>query len=275
MPRQNEPSDRQLLRSVRVRRGLDLGDHDPRETFGWDKDESQLHLVNEVVAIGELQQRLFAERRHSLLIVLQAMDAGGKGGVIREVLAGINPAGITVTTFGVPGEAELAHDYLWRVHRHTPADGHIAVWDRSHYEDVLVVRVKELAPEEVWNRRYGHIVAFEQLLADEGTAIVKLFLNISKEKQRERLQDRIDSPDERWKFRLGDLEDRQRWPQFQEAYHDALVRTSKRRAPWYVVPGDRKWVRNLVVARIVRRTLEELDPQYPEREEGIAGLVIG
>lgn len=274
MPRPIEPTDRQLLRRLRVRGRLDVAAHDPRETFGWVEAEAKEHLVNEVAAIGELQQRLFAERRHSLLLVLQAMDAGGKGGVIREVLVGINPAGIKVTTFGAPTEADLAHDYLWRVHPHTPADGQIAVWDRSHYEDVLVVRVKELAPERVWKRRYGHIVAFERLLADEGTTIVKLFLNVSKRKQRDRLQDRIDSPDERWKFRLADLEDRQRWPQFQQAYHDAMVKTSTAHAPWYVVPGDRKWVRNLVVARIVRHTLEEIDPQYPEPEEGIEGLVV-
>jgi len=260
---------------MRVDGKLDLDDHDPGETFGWDKKAATTELDVEVARLSELQMLLFAEKQRSVLVVLQAMDAGGKDGVLREVLTGLNPAGVSVTSFGVPSEAERAHDYLWRVHQHTPADGQIAVFNRSHYEDVLVVRVKNLAASSVWRKRYTQIRNWEQMLVDEGTTIVKLYLNISNEEQRERLQDRVDSPDERWKFRLGDLEDRQRWPQFQEAYHDALVRTSKRRAPWYVVPGDRKWVRNLVVARIVRRTLEELDPQYPEPEEGIAGLVIG
>ena len=202
------------------------------------------------------------------------MDAGGKDGVLREVFTGLNPAGVRVTSFGVPSEEELAHDYLWRVHRHTPADGQIAVFNRSHYEDVLVVRVKKLAPPAVWRKRYAHIRQFEQLLVDEGTTIVKLFLHISAEEQRERLQDRIDSPDERWKFRLGDLEDRKLWPDYMRAYRDALARTSTADAPWYVVPGDRKWVRNLTVARILRHTLERLDPQYPKPEPGIEGLVV-
>jgi polyphosphate kinase 2 (PPK2 family) len=160
------------------------------------------------------------------------------------------------------------------VHRHAPADGQIAVFNRSHYEDVLVVRVKELAPPTVWRRRYAHIRRFERLLVDDGTAIVKLFVHISAEEQRERLQDRIDSPDERWKFRLGDLDDRKLWPKYMRAYRDALARTSTPEAPWYVIPGDRKWVRNLTVARILRHTLERLDPQYPEPEKGIEGVVV-
>ena len=174
----------------------------------------------------------------------------------------------------MPSAEELGHDYLWRIHPHTPADGHIAVFNRSHYEDVLVVRVKQLVPVAVWRKRYTHIRQFEELLVDEGTTIVKLFLHISAEEQRQRLQDRIDNPDERWKFNLGDLEERKRWPEYMRAYRDALARTSTPEAPWFVVPGDRKWVRNLTVARILRHTLERLDPHFPEPEDGIEGLVV-
>jgi PPK2 family polyphosphate:nucleotide phosphotransferase len=264
----------ELLERVRVEGKLDLDDHDPGETFGWDKEVAKAALAVEVSRLAELQKLLFAEGSQSLLVVLQAMDAGGKDGVLREVFTGLNPAGVRVTSFGVPTDEEIAHDFLWRVHRHVPADGQIAVFNRSHYEDVLVVRVKDLVPPAVWRRRYGQIRRFERLLVDEGTAIVKLFVHISAEEQRERLQDRIDSPDERWKFRLGDLDDRKLWPEFMTAYRDALARTSTPDAPWFVIPGDRKWVRNLAVARILRHTLERLDAQFPEPEAGIEGLVV-
>jgi PPK2 family polyphosphate:nucleotide phosphotransferase len=276
MPRRTTPvvSTGELLDLVRVGRRLDLADHDPGETFGWEKEWAKTALAVDVEQIAELQKLLFADGTQSLLVILQAMDAGGKDGTLREVFTGLNPAGIRVTSFGVPSEEELSHDFLWRVHRHSPADGQIAVFNRSHYEDVVVVRVKQLAPPDVWRKRFAHIRRFERTLVDEGTAIVKLFLHISLEEQRERLQDRIDSPEERWKFRLGDLEDRKLWPDYMEAYRDALARTSTSAAPWYVVPGDRKWVRNLTVARILRHTLERLDPQYPEPEEGIEGLTV-
>ena len=276
MPRRTKPVGTigELLDLVRVERKLDLDDHDSAETFGWDKELAKAALTVEVSRLAELQKLLFAEGSQSLLVVLQAMDAGGKDGVLREVFTGLNPAGIRVTSFGVPTDEELAHDFLWRVHRHVPADGQIAVFNRSHYEDVLVVRVKELAPPAVWRRRYAHIRQFESRLVDEGTAIVKLFLHTSAEEQRERLQDRIDRPDERWKFRRGDLEDRKLWPKYMKAYRDALARTSTPDAPWYVIPGDRKWVRNLTVARILRHKLEQLDPQYPPPEEGIEDLVV-
>lgn len=259
---------------MRVDGRLDLDDHDPGETFGWEKESAKAELADEVAELGELQKLLFAEGTRSVLVVLQAMDAGGKDGVLREVLTGINPAGVKVSSFGVPTEEERAHDYLWRVHQHTPADGHIGVFNRSHYEDVLVVRVKELAPPSVWRKRYRHIRNWEQMLVDEGTAIVKLYLHISNEEQRERLQDRVDSPDERWKFRLGDLEDRALWADYMNAFQDALVRTSTPSAPWYVVPGDRKWVRNLAVAKILRHTIAQLDPQFPAPEEGVEGIKV-
>jgi PPK2 family polyphosphate:nucleotide phosphotransferase len=276
MPRPTRPVEttKELLDLVRAESPLDLAKHDPGETFGWDKEAAKAELAVEVTRLAELQKVLYAEGTRSLLVVLQAMDAGGKDGTLREVLTGLNPAGVRVTSFKSPSAEELAHDYLWRVHRYTPADGQIAVFNRSHYEDVLVMRVKKLAPPAVWRKRYAHIRQFEQLLVDEGTTIVKFFLHISAEEQRERLQDRIDNPDERWKFRLGDLEDRKLWPDYMRAYRDALARTSTADAPWYVVPGDRKWVRNLIVARILRHTLERLDPQYPKPEPGIEGLVV-
>jgi PPK2 family polyphosphate:nucleotide phosphotransferase len=267
-------STRRLLERVRVGDDLKLADHDPGETFGWTKETAKADLDAERDRLAELQKMLFAEASRSVLVVLQAMDAGGKDGVLREVLTGLNPAGVRVSAFGVPSAEELGHDFLWRIHRHTPARGQIGVFNRSHYEDVLVVRVKQLVPPSVWRKRFAHIRRFERLLVDEGTAIVKLFLHISREEQRQRMQDRVDSPDERWKFRLGDLDDRKLWPDYMRAYRHALARTSTARAPWYVVPGDRKWVRNLTVARILRHTLERLDPHYPEPEEGIEGIIV-
>ncbi len=264
----------EILDAMRADKDLDLARHDPAATFGWDKDGARAALRGDLATVHELQTRLFAEGTRSLLVVLQAMDAGGKDGVLRNVLTGLNPAGVEVTSFGVPTDLELAHDYLWRVHDAGPSRGRIGVFNRSHYEDVLVVRVKHLVPASHWRKRYDHINRFERMLVDEGTAIVKLFLHISSEEQRSRLQDRLDSPDERWKFRLGDLDDRRLWPQYMDAYRDALARTSTAHAPWYVVPGDRKWVRNLAVAHVLRDALEHLDPQYPEPEAGLDGIIV-
>jgi PPK2 family polyphosphate:nucleotide phosphotransferase len=253
---------------------VDLERFDARETFGWDKEAAQAELASELSAVVDLHLKLYAEGSRGMLVVLQATDAGGKGGTIRSVFAGLNPLGLTVEGFGVPTEEERAHDYLWRVHAHAPRRGSIAVFDRSHYEDVLVVRVKGLAPDEVWHRRYGHIRDWERMLGDEGFAVVKLFLNVSKEEQRLRFQDRIDDPAERWKFRLGDLDDRRLWDAYREAFQVAIRETTTPEAPWYVVPGDRKWVRNLTVAKILRHHLEQLDPRWPAAEEGVAGLLI-
>ena len=263
-----------LVVSMRVEGTLDLDARRPDETFGWDKGEATDELGTEVAAVAELQKRLFAERQRAVLVVLQAMDAGGKDGVIRSVLTGINPAGISVHSFGVPSDEESEHDFLWRIHQHCPRRGMIGVFNRSHYEDVLVVRVKELAPEAQWRARYEHIRAFERMLTSEGTTVVKLYLDVSFEEQGKRLQDRIDTPDERWKFRRGDLDDRQLWPAYRAAFSDALTETSTADAPWYVVPGDRKWARNLAVAKILRLTLEQLDPQYPEPEADLTGLKV-
>jgi len=263
-----------LLDRMRAGKTLRMDEHDAAETFGWQKAAARGDLATEVQAVAELQKRLFAEHTRAVLLVLQAMDAGGKDGVIREVLTGLNPAGVRVTSFGVPSETDRAHDYLWRVHQQCPERGTIGVFNRSHYEDVLVVRVKHLVPAARWRKRYEHIRRFEQVLVDEGTAIVKLYLNVSEEEQRQRLQDRIDRPDERWKFRAGDLEDRALWDDYMAAFQDALRKTSVEHAPWYVVPGDRKWVRNLAVARILRDHLEQLDPQYPPAEPGVEGMVV-
>lgn len=263
-----------MVTRCRVDGKIDLDDHDPRETFGWDKDETKAAFADELAVVAELQKRLFAASEDALLVVLQGIDAAGKGGTIRSVMAGINPAGVDVNSFGVPSEEEAAHDFLWRIHEHTPPKGVIGVFDRSHYEDVLVVRVKQLAPEPVWRRRYEHIRNFERLLVDEGTQVVKLFLNVSNDKQRERLQDRIDSPDEVWKFRQGDLDGRELWGDYRKAFEAALAETSTDDAPWYVVPADRKWVRNCVVTRILRSHLEQIDPQYPPPEEGFEGVIV-
>ena len=253
---------------------VELARFDPRESFGWDKAGAKAALAEELAVITELHLKLYAERQRGLLVVLQATDAGGKGGTIRTVFAGLHPSGLAVTSFGAPSEEELAHDYLWRVHAHAPSRGTVAVFDRSHYEDVLVVRVKALVPEARWRRRYGHIREWERMLVDEGIGVVKLFLNVSLDEQRERFQDRIDDPTERWKFRLGDLDDRARWNDYRAAYQEAIRETTTPDAPWYVVPGDRKWVRNLVVARILRHHLELLDPQWPPADDGVEGLVI-
>ncbi len=253
---------------------VELGAHDPRERFGWDKHAAKRRAPEVVDDVAELQKKLYAEGRSSLLMVLQGIDAAGKGGTIRSVMNGLNPAGVVVHGFGAPTEEELDHDFLWRIHHHTPRRGRIAIFDRSHYEDVLVVRVKQIVPESVWRPRYERIVDFEDLLSGAGTSVVKFFLNVSKEKQRERLQDRIDSPDERWKFRAGDLDDRALWDDYQAAFQEAIRRTTTGAAPWYVIPGDRKWVRNLAVAAIVRHHLRLIDPQYPEPEEDIEDIVV-
>ena len=271
MAAQNLPD---VVSRCRADPDIDLDDHDPRETFGWEKDQAKDDFESEIGVVAGLQRRLFAAEETALLVVLQAMDAGGKDGTIRSVLTGVNPAGVDVNAFGVPTEEERAHDYLWRVHHHTPPKGMIGVFNRSHYEDVLVVRVKELVPERVWERRYDHIRNFEQLLVDEGTHVVKIFLNVSKEEQRERMQDRVDDPDERWKFRLGDLEDRALWDDYQRAFRDAIRRTTTDDAPWYVVPADRKWVRNLVVAGILRHHLEAIGPTYPAATDEVEGVVV-
>jgi PPK2 family polyphosphate:nucleotide phosphotransferase len=253
---------------------VDLSTIDPGATFGHDKDASPDLLENDRVRLESLQERLWASKGGPVLIVLQGIDTAGKDGTVRHVMTAFNPQGCTVTGFGVPTDDELAHDYLWRIHRHTPARGHIAIFNRSHYEDVLVVRVHDLVPEEVWRSRYDQINAFERHLGDNGTTILKFFLWISREEQRERLQARIDTPDKRWKFKRADLDERARWPDYVAAYEEALTRCSTDVAPWYVVPSDRKWFRNVAVAEILTDAMEGLRLDYPAAEEGIESLKV-
>lgn len=237
--------------------------------------ESTLEEFNELNAkLEHLQELLYAESKHRVLIVLQAIDSGGKDSTIRHVFDGVNPQGVKVANFKRPTEKELAHDYLWRVHRHVPGDGEMMIFNRSHYEDVLVVRVHQLVAESRWKKRYEHIRNFEQMLHDEGTTIVKFFLHIDKDEQKERLQDRIDRPEKNWKFRKGDLAERNRWEDYEEAFEDMLELTSTDWAPWYVIPANRKWYRNLIISRILVDTMEKLEMKYPPPEEDIDSIVI-
>jgi PPK2 family polyphosphate:nucleotide phosphotransferase len=224
--------------------------------------------------IERLQQRLYAEDARSVLLVLQGTDTSGKDGTIRHVLGGVTPSGTRVAAFKAPGTTELAHDFLWRIHAACPERGQIGVFNRSHYEDVVAARVRGFVDEAAWRRRYRHIQEFERLLVDEGTVVVKCFLHLSRDEQRERLQARLDDPEKRWKFRAGDLEDRALWPQFQAAYEDALRETSTTWAPWHVVPADRKWQRNLLVAQVLVAALREMDPRIPDAAAETAGVVI-
>jgi PPK2 family polyphosphate:nucleotide phosphotransferase len=207
---------------------------------------------------------LYADGRHRMLVVLQGMDTSGKDGTIKHVFRTVNPLGVRVANFKRPNDTELAHDYLWRVHQHTPGAGHLTIFNRSHYEDVLVARVHDLVPEMRWRRRYGHLRDFERLLADEGTVVRKFFLHISRDEQRDRLQERLDNPAKHWKFEHGDIEERRRWDSYQQAYADAIAETSTAWAPWYIIPSDRKWFRNLLISRILIESLEALDLRYPE-----------
>jgi PPK2 family polyphosphate:nucleotide phosphotransferase len=255
---------------------VDLSTWDPRDRSRFDGGKKASAAVLEMLngRLRHLQELLYAQGKHKLLIVLQAMDTGGKDGVIRHVFRGVNPQGVKVASFKVPTAEELAHDYLWRIHKHTPGRGEVAIYNRSHYEDVLVVRVHELVPPEVWQRRYDHINAFERLLADEGTTILKFYLHISREEQRERLQSRLDDPEKQWKFNVGDLKDRALWGDFTAAYEDVLSKTSTQWAPWYVIPADRKWYRNLAIATLLVETLHNLDMAYPQPKDNLDDVEI-
>lgn len=237
-------------------------------------EDSLAELAYHRDRIIALQERLWAEHKQSLLVILQATDTGGKDGTIRHVFEGVNPQGVVVTSFKQPSQDEMDHDYLWRIHQHTPPKGEIAIFNRSQYEDVLVVRVHDLVPKKTWKKRYAQINDFEERLTENGTTIVKIFLHISKDEQKERLQSRLDDPDKRWKFNPGDLTDREKWDDFQEAFTDMLEKCSTDFAPWYVIPADRKWYRNVVVAAIVADALECMDPQFPEEVEGLDKIVI-
>ncbi len=247
---------------------------DTSATHGFDKERGVTHTMEQQTRLADLQDRFWAEAKRSVLVVLQGIDAAGKDGTINKVMEAFNPQGCPVTSFKVPSAEELAHDYLWRVHRAVPRKGEIGIFNRSHYEDVLVVRVHDLVPKSVWSKRYDEINAFERHLSDSGTTIVKFFLSISKDEQRERFQARYDDPTKRWKFSLGDLEERKRWDDYQAAFDDALSKTSTAWSPWYVIPADRKWFRDTAVASILADTIAELEPAYPAPADLPPDLVI-
>lgn len=252
-----------------------LNEWDPNDKSAFDdKDEGKALTKQLNKELEELQELLYAEAKHKVLIVLQAMDTGGKDGTIRHVFEGVNPAGVNVASFKAPTPEELSHDFLWRIHKRTPSKGEMVIFNRSHYEDVLIVRVHELAPEAVWRQRYDHINQFEQLLVDEGTTILKFYLHIDKDEQKERLQARLDEPHKRWKFAKGDLKERKLWPQYMAAYEEMLSKTSTESAPWYIVPANRKWYRDLVISQVIVDKLKALNMQYPQPEEDLEDIVI-
>jgi len=265
-----------LSKAFRVEPGskVDLSKWDPSDTQGHTKQSADKELVRGIERLESLQDRLWAGKGGAILIVLQGIDTAGKDGTVRHVMSAFNSQGCQVIGFGVPTDDELAHDYLWRHHLHTPAKGWISIFNRSHYENVLVVRVHDLVPKKQWERRYDQINAWERMLSDEGTTILKFFLLIDKDEQRRRQQDRIDQPEKQWKFKAADLKERELWDQYTQAYQDALTRCSTQWAPWYVIPSNRKWFRNLAVAEIVADRLDQLKLAYPPAEPGIDKIVV-
>jgi PPK2 family polyphosphate:nucleotide phosphotransferase len=259
---------------LRTPKHPDLERLDPDETLGLDRAEGEALLARNREELGRLGYRLYAEGRRSLLVVLQAMDTAGKDGVIRHVMTGLNPVGLRVTAFKAPTPLELAHDFLWRVHAAVPARGEIGVFNRSHYEDVLVARVRKLAPPAVWKRRYNQIREFEELLSESGTTIVKCFLHIDLQEQAERLQARIDNPEKNWKFQPGDLEERKLWPAYRKAYAAALDKCDADIAPWYIIPSNKKWFRNAAVSQILLETLRGMKLKLPKPVAGLDKIRI-
>jgi PPK2 family polyphosphate:nucleotide phosphotransferase len=255
---------------------VDLADFPTDTTEGapGGKEETKEATTVLLERLAGLQARLWAEHTRSLLVVLQALDAGGKDGTVKHVFTGVNPMGVRAVAFKAPTEADLAHDFLWRIQKELPERGDIGIFNRSHYEDVLIVRVEELVPESVWRPRYAAIRSFEEHLSGEGTTIVKLFLHISKEEQAERFKARLKDPTKNWKFSVADVDVRKRWDDYQEAYAEAIHRTSTEAAPWYIVPADRKWYRDFVVATILVETLEQMDPKFPEAAPGLEHVKI-
>jgi PPK2 family polyphosphate:nucleotide phosphotransferase len=247
---------------------------DDRTMFKGEKAAAQKATAKLVDEIEALQELLWAEHKHKVLVVIQAMDTGGKDGVIRNVFDGVNPLGVRVASFKAPTSLELEHDYLWRIHAQAPSKGEMVMFNRSHYEDVLIVRVRNFAPEAVWRKRFDHINNFEQMLADEGTLIIKIFLNISKDEQKERLESRLADKSKHWKFNVADLKERERWDDYMAAYNEALARTSTAHAPWHVVPANRKWYRDYVVATIVRDALKGLNMNYPVNPDDLSKVVV-
>lgn len=249
-----------------------MKDRDPDDTFGIKRDEKSHEKT--IDRLRELQHLLYADKRYALLIVLQALDAGGKDGTIRHVMSGVNPQGCDVHSFKAPSSVELTHDYLWRIHQAVPPLGNIGIFNRSHYEDVLIVRVHRLAPTEVWEKRYRQINEFERMLTENGVTILKFFLHISKEEQKRRFEARMQDTARNWKLSLPDFEERQHWDAYQEAYEDALRKCSTERAPWYVIPANRKWFRNHIIAKVIVGALDNMKLKYPAPTVDISKVVL-
>ncbi len=241
-----------------------LANWDSGDTLGLEKDSAAEKTEQNIARLDELQYLMYAEHRRALLVVLQGMDGAGKDGTIRHVIRGLNPQGCRVTSFKAPTAEEADHDFLWRMHRAVPPSGEVAIFNRSHYEDVLAVRVRKLVPKTVWTRRYDHINRFEQLLTDSAVVVAKFFLHISKDEQRRRFEERLRDPTKQWKLSPSDFEDRKHWEDYVTAYEDALTRCSRSDAPWFIVPADKKWFRNFAVSCILVETLEALDMRFPK-----------
>ena len=251
---------------IKPGQAVHLKDFDPNDKSGWDRDKEggDAKLEELRLELDQLQEVLYAENKRKILVVLQAMDTAGKDGVIRSVFQGVNPQGVKVASFKVPSMVEQAHDYLWRIHIEAPENGEIMIFNRSHYENLLVVRVHNLVPEEVWKKRFQHINDFERMLTDEGTTILKFFLNIDLQTQKERLMERLNDTQKQWKLSSADLPERKLWPAYMQAYEDVLSKTSTEYAPWYVVPANHNWYRNLVVASVIVDTLKKLNLEFPK-----------
>lgn len=253
---------------------VDLSSIATSDSLGLDKESAKAELGKILGRLAFLQHRLMAEATQALLIVIQGRDASGKDGLVRHVMSGLNPAGVRVTSFKVPSGAERSHDYLWRCHVAVPALGEVGVWNRSHYEDILVPRVKSLVDEKTWSRRYRHIREFERLLTEERTRVAKFYLHISHDVQRQRLQKRVDDPESGWKHDPSDLTDRALWPEYERAYEDVIEETTRPESPWFIIPADLKWARDLIFARILLAILEDMDPRLPISDEHLRGITV-
>jgi PPK2 family polyphosphate:nucleotide phosphotransferase len=251
-----------------------LKDYSPDFTDGMEREEAEAKLAGLQKRLAELQEIQYAQGQTATLMVIQAMDAAGKDSLVKKVFDACNPHGVIIHGFKAPTEQELAHDFLWRIHARTPARGYVGVFVRSHYEDVLIARVNKLVPKQVWKARYDHINAFEKLLHDSGTRIMKFYLHVSKDEQKKQLQERLDDPTKHWKFSIADLAVRERWDDYMKAFEDVFNECSTDYAPWHIVPGNYRWYRNYVVTKAMVDMLESLDLKFPPAEEGLDKVVI-
>jgi PPK2 family polyphosphate:nucleotide phosphotransferase len=261
---------------IRPRQKVRLEQWKAGDTSGFDGNEKDALKESKRLTkkLEQLQEMLYAEHKHKVLIVLQAMDTGGKDGTIRRVFEGVNPQSVRVARFGIPTPDELDHDFLWRVHKETPGTGEIVIFNRSHYEGVLVVRVHKLVPEDVWKSRYEQINDFERSLSEEGTTIMKFFLHIDKDEQKKRLLDRLHDPTKKWKFSKNDLPEREFWPEYMKAYEDVLEKTSTSWAPWYIIPANNNWFRDIIISTVIVRALANMDMHYPPVPKDLKSMVV-